>query len=239
MSASPEEQRLLLRLQDLDNLAERLRMRLRDLAKNDEFANLKDEFRTVKENYMVALREREGVDTDVERLEEDVQKVRARITRDEQLLDRETVPRTAQQLEGELLTLRKRVAALEEQQLQLLEKQEAAADVHAAAEREMHTARERVNGFADELRERQATLKDEYVQAGKEREALARELPLQLYRLYESLRQRNGVGAARLRGDVSEASNMALDPAELAELMSAAVDELVFCPHTGAILVRD
>jgi len=54
----------------------------------------------------------------------------------------------------------------------------------------------------------------------------------------QSLRGRIGIGAARLRGRVSEASNMELAPAELTDILAMAPDELVHCPQSGAILVR-
>jgi predicted nucleic acid-binding Zn-ribbon protein len=55
---------------------------------------------------------------------------------------------------------------------------------------------------------------------------------------YERLRARNGIGAARLFHGTSEASGMALAAGDLAEIKSAPADEIVFCPDSGAILVR-
>lgn len=55
---------------------------------------------------------------------------------------------------------------------------------------------------------------------------------------YERLRTRNGIGAARLFHGTSEASGIALAPGDLAEIKAAPADEIVFCPDTGAILVR-
>ncbi|QXQ08845.1 zinc ribbon domain-containing protein [Paeniglutamicibacter sp. Y32M11] len=59
-----------------------------------------------------------------------------------------------------------------------------------------------------------------------------------LINTYERLRTRNGVGAARLFHGTSEASGMALAPGDLSEIKAAAADDIVFCPDTGAILVR-
>ena len=56
--------------------------------------------------------------------------------------------------------------------------------------------------------------------------------------IYEKTLARRGVGAARLFHGTSEASGMKLSPGDLAEIKGAAADDIVFCPDSGAILVR-
>jgi predicted nucleic acid-binding Zn-ribbon protein len=68
---------------------------------------------------------------------------------------------------------------------------------------------------------------------------VASALPEELVALYDKQRARYGVGAARLVGGVSLASNMKLSPSDLADVRSAADDDVVLCPDSGAILIRD
>ena len=56
--------------------------------------------------------------------------------------------------------------------------------------------------------------------------------------VYDKTLAKRGVGAARLFHGTSEASGMKLSPGDLADIKSAAADDLVFCPDSGAILVR-
>jgi predicted nucleic acid-binding Zn-ribbon protein len=64
-------------------------------------------------------------------------------------------------------------------------------------------------------------------------------LPSDLVALYEKQRDRYGMGAARLVGGVSLGSNMKLSPSDLSDVMAAADDDVVLCPDSGAILIRD
>ena len=59
-----------------------------------------------------------------------------------------------------------------------------------------------------------------------------------LLAVYEKTLAKRGVGAARLFHGTSEASGMKLSPGDLAEIKAAAADDIVFCPDSGAILVR-
>ena len=56
--------------------------------------------------------------------------------------------------------------------------------------------------------------------------------------VYEKTLAKRGVGAARLFHGTSEGSGMKLSPGDLAEIKAAAQDDIVFCPDSGAILVR-
>ena len=72
-----------------------------------------------------------------------------------------------------------------------------------------------------------------------ERDGVAAAIPADLVALYEKQRARYGIGAARLIGGVSMASNVKLNGSDLAELRRAADDDVVLCPDSSAILIRD
>ena len=81
-------------------------------------------------------------------------------------------------------------------------------------------------------------LEEQRTDATGRRAALVAELPADLVALYDRQRTRYGVGAARLVGNVSQGSNMALTGADLATVRAAAPDAVVLDPESNCILVR-
>lgn len=239
MKASPRQQQLLLDLQQLDNTLARIRRKRTTLPEREELAALSAEQLTAKEAFMAVQRELDAQSAEIARFESDTETVRQRRERDNQLLTASTSPKEAQALQSELETLARRQRELEDRELELMEANEetlARFDTAAAALAGVDARRAELEAaIASAERELDA----ESAAAAAERAGLAAEIQRDLIELYEELRGRLGVGAARLRGNVSEASNMALAPAELSDLRAAAADEIVFCPGTGAILVRE
>lgn len=239
MKASPRQQHLLIELQELDNLIVRLRHKRTQLPERARLDGLHDEYVGAKEAFMAVQRELDAQQADIARLENDVETVRARRHRDNELLAHSTSPKEATALQGELDTLAKRQQDLEDRELELMELNEqtqARFDAAAQALATVDTLRDTLNRS---LAESELQIDAEIAEASTERSGLAAELQRDLLDHYEKLRERIGFGAARLRGKVSEASNMELAPAELSDILSTAADEVVFCPQTGAILVRE
>ncbi|MFA5608259.1 MAG: hypothetical protein WDA07_13960 [Leucobacter sp.] len=238
MKVSPRQQQLLLDLQDLDTAIARLHRRRNTLPERAELDALTGESATVREQFMGAQRDLDALQADIDRIEADVETVRQRRERDEQLIAVSTSSKEAQSLQNELETLARRQADLEDRELELMERHEAAQAVFDAAERAFNAVDGRRSGLEDAISVAERKVDAEIETQQEERAGVAAELQRDVLGLYEELRARLGVGAARLRGNVSEASNMALTPAELSGINAAAPDELVFCPGTGAILVR-
>jgi predicted nucleic acid-binding Zn-ribbon protein len=238
MKASPRQQSLLLDLQDHDNLVARLRRKRTQLPERQELAALQGELSEAKTEFMAVQRELDAQNADISRLENDVETVRQRRRRDADLLSASTSSKEAQSLQGEIDTLEKRQGVLEERELDLMQASEETQARYDTASEILARVDERRAELTANLLEAERAIDAEIESATQERAGIAAELQRDLLDLYENLRQRGGVGAARLRGNVSEGSNMALAPAELQEIRSAAPDELVFCPGSGAILIR-
>ena len=83
-----------------------------------------------------------------------------------------------------------------------------------------------------------AALKEELAALEARRKELAGSFEEGLFGIYERIRTRSGIGAARLFHGTSEASGIALAAGDLAEIKAAPADDIVFCPDSGAILVR-
>ena len=238
MKASPRQQRLLLDLQQLDNDIARLRRKRKTLPERAELEGLSGEAGEAKDRFMQAQRELDTQNAEFERLESDVALVQQRRKRDEDLLAVSTSGKEAQALQSELDTLTRRKAELEDRELEIMEVQERAQAEFDEASRVLAGVDARRAEIQQRIDEAERGLDREIASNSEERAGVSAEIQRDLVELYEELRGRIGIGAARLRGNVSEASNMALTPAELSDLRSAAPDELVFCPGTGAILVR-
>lgn len=238
MKASPRQQQLLLDLQDLDTGIARLRRRRQTLPERAELDALAAEIAEARERFMSAQRELDTQSAEIERIEADVQLVRQRRERDEQLLAVSTASKEAQALQGELDTLARRQAELEDRELEVMEIQESAQAGFDEAQRVLAGVDERRAAIQQRIDEAEAAIDRDLAAQTEERAGLSAEIQRDLLDVYEQLRARIGIGAARLRGNVSEASNMSLAPAELSDILAAAPDELVFCPGTGAILVR-
>ena len=238
MKASPRQQRLLLDLHDLDTTIARLRRKRATLPERAELDGLAGEIASSREQFMAAQRELDTLTAEIERIEADVAMVRQRRTRDEELMAVSTSSKEAQALQSELDTLARRMGELEERELELMEQQESAQAAFTEAETVLSGVDGRRASIQAAIDAAEAQIDRDLAANTEERGGLAAEIQRDLLGVYEELRGRIGIGAARLRGAVSEASNMALTPAELSDFNAAAPDELLFCPGTGAILVR-
>jgi hypothetical protein len=239
MKASPRQQRLLLDLQALDNSLARLKKQRNALPQRAELTAMQGERAAAKDAFMSLQRELDTQHADIARLESDIELVRQRIKRDNELSAASSSAKEAQALQAELEVLGRRQEELEDRELELMEVNEQTLAVYNAASEALAGVDGRRQTIIDAIRDAEAKIDTELATTAHDRAGLAAELQRDLLEHYESLRARIGIGAARLRGRVSEASNMELAPAELSDILAMAADELVHCPQSGAILVRD
>jgi predicted nucleic acid-binding Zn-ribbon protein len=239
MKATPAQQQRLLELQDLDNALARLRRRRATVLEREQYAALQGEATAAKDEFMAVQRELDAQAADIARLEDDIETVRARRERDGALLAASTSPKEAQALQNELDTLARRQSELEDRELELMEANETTQARFDDASTVLGGIDGRRAELAAAVTEAESQIDAELAATADARAGLSAEVQGDLLDLYERTRARGGIGAARLRGNVSEGSNMALAPAELSDLRAAAPDEVVFCPQSGAILVRD
>ena len=238
MKASPRQQQLLLDLQELDNTIARLKRRRSQLPERAQLAAMQGEAVEAKDAFMAVQREIDAQQADIARLESDIELVAQRIKRDNDLLAVSSSSKEAQALQGELDTLQRRRGELEDRGLELMEANETTQARYDDASAVLAGVDERRGAILAAIADAEREIDRELAATVEERAGHAAEIQRELLGHYESLRSRLGVGVARLRGKVSEASNMELAPAELSDILAAAPDELLHCPQTGAILVR-
>lgn len=171
----------------------------------------------------------------------DVEQVKARRERNQQRLDQGQVgsPKELQGLQHELETLERRISDLEDAELEVMERAEAAqarldglkaaVTGHDQALAEVEQRRDEALGSID----------GEMKEAEDERNRIATGIPADLMKLYEKLRgSHGGVGAAALVRRRCQGCQLELTAADLRQIAAAPEDEVVRCEECQRILVR-
>ena len=240
MKASPQSQLRLLDLADLDAELARLDHRRRGLPEVAELARLEARATQLKDEIVVTETELSDLAREQGRAERDVDQVRARIDRDRARLDAGQVAaaRELATLQSEVESLRKRQGDLEEIVLELMERREGLVSKRdeLAAERENLGTE-----IAAVTARRDAAFKEIDEQAGhasEQRAQVVAEVPADLLKLYEQIRDARGVGAAALRAGRCEGCHVTLSTVDLNQIRASAPDEVLRCEECRRILVR-
>ncbi|HEX4811993.1 MAG TPA: C4-type zinc ribbon domain-containing protein [Nonomuraea sp.] len=240
MKAAPEAQKRLLDLAELDSVIDRLAHRRRTLPELAEIDARSKEYARLATQVIEAETEAGDLAREQAKAESDVDAVRTRAQRDQKRLDSGAVtsPRDLASLQSEIASLQKRQGDLEEIVLEIMERREAVdskvGDLIARRD-ELAAA---VSAAEDR---RDATLKEidkESADVRARRSGVATEIPADLLKLYEKLREQYGVGAAMLRGGRCQGCKVALSIAEMNSIKAAPHDEVLRCEECRRILVR-
>jgi len=239
--ADPFAQLKLLDVQDLDSRLDGLRHQVANLPETAELRRLSAEMGELRANEGALRTEVDDLTRDQRRADADVEQVKGRRTRDQQRLDSGalTNPKDLERLQHELVSLDRRVAELEDAELEVMERlenaQAALTDVRSRMQ-QVATAGRELTAVRDD---RLAALQAEAEKVTGERSDAVAGLPPELLAVYERLRQqKGGVGAAHLRARRCEGCSLELDSAELARIAGQRSDEVVHCEECGRILVR-
>jgi uncharacterized protein len=167
--------------------------------------------------------------------------VRARRQRDQQRLDTGAVS-SAKDLEGlqrEVVSLDRRIAALEDAELEVMERLEQAQAEQQRLDKELAEIDAELATVAARRDGELGSIATEVAQITDERRRAAELLPADLLALYERVRaQHGGVGVGALRQRRCEACRLELNAADLRELAALADDEVMRCPECDRLLVR-
>ena len=238
LKAAPEDQALLLELQELDTRLQQLGHRLRSLPETARLAELA----TASEGLRRSVAEQTGALEDAQaelgRVESDVAVVEARIERDRGRLESSSSVKDVQALEQELAALARRRDELEEIELVVMEKVEELETALSSIRLQLGAHESEVAETTASRDAAAAALDQERAHVTADRETIAARVPAELLALYEKQRARYGVGASHLRAGVSSASGVALNATDLGVVRAAAPDDVLLCPDSSAILVR-
>lgn len=237
--AAPAEQLRLLELQALDSRLNQLKRQAATARANPALAELATQLEGTDSELVATATVLSDLERDLTRAEDDVQSVVSRLERDQKRLDSGTgSPKDLTALQSEIASLTKRRSDLEDVELDIMERVDAARAAKEAAQQQKVEAQERLTAIEATRDDELATIEAEAGSVRTHRSELAGTFDAGLLALYEKTLARRGVGAARLFHGTSEGSGLQLSPGDLAELKKAAEDDIVFCPDSGAILVR-
>lgn len=238
MKASPENQRTLLEIADLDRRAEqaeRARTQPAEGARINELAGVRKQQLAELTALAGAL---DDVRAQLSRVESDVALATQRRDRDGDRLTSSTDPKQAQALENEIDSLSRRISTLEDTQLELMGRVEEAEAAVAAQQALIDQTQSEGAALTAAAKAGMAAATAEGEQIARDRAALAGTVAPELLAEYERRSARGGIGVGLLRRGVCEGCRMVLAGTDLTDIRKAAPDDVVSCPECGAILVR-
>ncbi|WP_232662007.1 zinc ribbon domain-containing protein [Pseudonocardia sp. TRM90224] len=239
MKADPAVQRRLLDLAEVDAELSRLAHRRRTLPEHEELTAAEAAVRTAKDKLIEIETAAGDLDRDIRRIERDVEGVRSRTERDNQLLAGAGIgAKQANDLQHELETLKRRQTVLEDEQLEVMEQREAVGVDLEHSRGVLAAAEESVTVI---VARRDTAIADiDASEAGRTRarKEVVVSIPDDLLGLYEKRREQRGVGAALLLQRRCQACRLELDRTTISELRTAPADDIVRCEECGVILVR-
>jgi len=240
IAATPEEQRRLLELQQVDSAIRQLQHRRANLPEQKALDENADTLSRVGHEYGTRSEQLDRLSRQQRRHEEEIAQVDSRRKGEEGRMYSGliTSERELEALRSELSSLRGRKNDLEDALLEIMEQREEVESLvdtlterHAeltGAVAELTAARdEAATGIDAELRERQ-----------EERKKAEAEVPAPVLALYDDLLPRKqGVAVAELRGKTCMGCRLELTQTELEELHRVAAKGLARCEQCGRILV--
>ena len=241
LKAEPSAQQTLLELQAKDSLLTQLTHRRSSLPEHARIEELQAQIADVDGHRVEVDTLVSDLTRDQKKADAEVEQVKARRTRDEERLNSGSVtnPKDLESLQHELQALERRIATLEDEELEVMEKLEEAQgrlatvtanlDALTAELQHVEAARDAALGAIDE----------ELAAVGSDRERVKGGVPEDLLALYEKLRgQHGGLGAAALRARRCEGCHLEINGADLREIAAQPADDVVRCPECSRILVR-
>jgi hypothetical protein len=240
VTAVPQDQWRLLDLQAHDTRLTQLAHKRRTLPAHAEVDRLNGQLRQVADQLVAVRTVASDVARELTKAEADVELVRQRASRDRARLDSgHGSAKDLQAIQHELESLAQRQSALEDVELEVMERLEAV----QARVAEVEGEQERLAAeLAEATAHRDRLVTDVDDEANLEQQARANcaaGLPADLLALYEKVRESaGGVGAARLYQRRCEGCRLELNMTDINRIRAAADDTVVRCEECRRILVR-
>ncbi|UFU01679.1 hypothetical protein LQF12_09075 [Ruania suaedae] len=177
---------------------------------------------------------------ELRKAESDVEQVENRAARDRQRLESGAgSPKDLQALSSELESLARRQSALEEVELEVMERLEAAEKDAAAIDEQLAAIRAEVGQVEAERDAAFARIDEDLADVTRRRQVAAEGIDETLMALYDRVRsQTGGLGVVALQGESTVGVHLTLSLTEKAAIAAAAPDEVLRSEDYGYILVR-
>jgi predicted nucleic acid-binding Zn-ribbon protein len=240
VNAESARQLRLLDLQAIDTRLDQIAHARSHLPQLAELADLEGKARLIDDQLVRSRTELDDVQREVRKADSDVQLVRDRAARDQARLDAGTgSAKDLTAIQHELTSLARRQSELEDIELEVMERAEAAESDVAELERGRGELTTRIEALEAARDEAFARLDGEAADIGAPRPTVVDEVGADLVALYEKIRLANGgTGAAALRQRRCGGCQLELNPVEIQRIRSAPDDEVLRCEECRRILVR-
>lgn len=241
MKADPNAQLRLLDLQQIDARVGQLRHQLETLPELAELNELRVQRTELDNQARDARIQVEDLTADQQKVDADVESVKARRERDQGRMDagQVTNPKDLQRMQHEMGSLEKRISDLEDEELEVMARLE-------DAQRELDSLTAQLDAVMTRGREkvasrdsRTAEINQQLAESEAERGPVADGMPADLLALYDKLRaSKSGIGAAQLHRRQCGGCMLTLDASEINAIRGRADDDVVRCEECQRILVR-
>lgn len=240
MNAESARQLRLLDLQAIDTRLDQIAHARTHLPQLAELADLQGKARLIDDQLVRSRTELDDVQRELRKADADVQLVRDRTARDQARLDAGTgTAKDLQAIQHELISLARRQGELEDLELEVMERAEAAESDVAELERGRGELTTRIEALETARDAALATLDAEAAQVGGPRPTAVDEVGADLVTLYEKVRSTSGgTGAAALSQRRCGGCQLEINPVEIQRLRTAPDDEVARCEECRRILVR-
>jgi len=241
LNADAETQLRLLDLQSRDTTMAQLLHRAKTLPDAAALADVDTRLARLRDEVVAAETIEADLALEQRKADADVDQVRERARRDQELLDSGSIgnPKQLQSLQHELQSLARRQAELEDIELEIMERAEgASAAVRVlTADRDARIAEQAA--LAARVAGQLADIESDGASIAVQRADLAAGVPADFLGLYDKIRaDRGGVGAARLHRGRCEGCHLTMPPNEIEKLRAAPPDAVVRCEECRRILIR-
>ena len=241
MKADPFAQLKLLDVQELDSQQDQLRHRLASIPQIQQLAELTKRRAEVDDRARDARIAVDDLAREQKRADADVEQVKARRQRDLDRMEQGLVtnPKDLERMQGELVSLERRIASLEDTELEVMEQLETRQGELDGLTAELATLDEQISAASAQRDQAAGALEAQLTQTAAERAQAVSGLPEDLLTLYTRLReQKGGVGAAALRARSCTGCSLQVNASDLAVIAKAPSDEVLRCEECNRILVR-
>ncbi len=241
MKADPSAQVRLLDLQDLDVRADQLRHQRGSLPESVRVTELTTARAVLEDQARDARIEVGDLAGEQAKVDADVEQVKARRARDQQRMEQGLVsnPKDLQRMQQEMVSLERRITALEDDELEVMERVEDAQRRLDSLTAQLADTDAELAGVTTARDAKVVEIDRELDDIRARRGPVVTDLPADLIGLYDRLREsKGGVGAALVRARRCSGCNLDLDHAEVATIKAAADDDVIRCDDCSRILVR-
>lgn len=240
IKAEPSDQQKLLSLQGIDTEIAQLNSRKANLPERARIATMLAERKRLLEDFTEAETRVSDLERAQAKAEADLEPVRARRARDQQRVDSGAAdPKALTGLLSEIEHLTRRIATLEDEELEVMEELERAVARFDGLKGRRGELEAEIRALMATRDKELAALDSQLQHAVAKRETVVEKLPAGLVSYYERIRDKHaGLGAAALVERRCGGCRLDLNAADVRAFVEAAPDELLLCEECGRILVR-